>query len=119
MSKAKRVPKGWSEYQAAWIPDDDAEFQQDEDDESDGHGSDEEFMDARSEENSFYSDAEGEDRDFDTVTESGMTIIQLFRQKRHHMSVFFLAHHLVVNRNKSSYQDYFQKKKWLEKHHYC
>lgn len=83
MRKLKKVPKGWSDYQAAWIPDDDAEFQQDEYDESDGQGSDEEFMDARSEENSFYSDAEGEDRDFDMVTESGKTIIQYFRQKRY------------------------------------
>lgn len=74
MRKLKKVPKGWSDYQAAWIPDDDAEFQQD--DESDGQNSDDEFMDARSEENSFYSDAEGEDRDFDTVTESGKITTQ-------------------------------------------
>lgn len=62
LKKVKKVPKGWSDYQAAWIPDDDADFQEDECSESD------EFEDAMSEEKSYYSDAE---KDFDTVTESG------------------------------------------------
>ncbi|KAJ8933918.1 hypothetical protein NQ318_016490 [Aromia moschata] len=47
--KVKRVPKGWSDYQAAWIPDDDAEFQLDESS-SDEEGSENEYMDAMSEE---------------------------------------------------------------------
>lgn len=60
----KKVPKGWSEYQAAWIPDEDTEFLSQE---SDEEGSDNEYMEAMSEEKSEYSDAED---NFDLVTES-------------------------------------------------
>lgn len=65
MKRVKKVPKGWSDYQAAWIPDVDVEIlSQDSNDEGDD---DESFMDALSEEKSEYSDAEEE---FDTMTES-------------------------------------------------
>lgn len=63
----KKVPKGWSEYQAAWIPDDDAEFLADNSEEE----SEDEFMDAMSEEKSDYSDA---DDKLDTVTESEVDV---------------------------------------------
>lgn len=66
--KVKRVPKGWSEYQAAWIPDEDTELALEN---SDSEESSKEYMDAISEENSDYSDAED---DFDTVTESELGI---------------------------------------------
>lgn len=62
--KVKRVPKGWSEYQAAWIPDEDSEFLSQE---SDGEDSENEYIEAMSEEKSEYSDAED---NFDLVTES-------------------------------------------------
>ncbi|XP_066138171.1 pre-rRNA-processing protein TSR1 homolog isoform X2 [Euwallacea fornicatus] len=68
LRKAKTVPKGWSDYQAAWIPDDDVGFQ--EDAFSDGDQShDDEFMDARSDESSCYSNAEDGDQDLETVAE--------------------------------------------------
>lgn len=66
IKKVKKIPKGWSEYQAAWIPEDDVEtvqYSNDEDEESDQS----DFADAMSEEKSDYSDAEEE---FDTMTES-------------------------------------------------
>lgn len=63
MKKVKKVPKGWSEYQAAWIPDDDVETASNENDSSED---DSDYMDAMSEEKSEYSDAE----EFDTMTES-------------------------------------------------
>lgn len=63
MKKVKKVPKGWSEYQAAWIPDDDVETVSNENDSSED---DSDYMDAMSEEKSEYSDAE----EFDTMTES-------------------------------------------------
>lgn len=62
--KVKRVPKGWSDYQAAWIPDEDTEFLSQE---SDREDSENEYMEAASEEKSEYSDAED---NFDLVTES-------------------------------------------------
>lgn len=61
------MPKGWSDYQAAWIPDDDAEFQSDEEDSE----SEDEFMDAVSEENS---EAGEPDNDFQSVTESEVQV---------------------------------------------
>lgn len=65
MKKIKRVPKGWSDYQAAWIPDEDAEIQSDNSDSAaDSNG---DFMDAMSEEKSDYSDATDQ---FDAITES-------------------------------------------------
>jgi pre-rRNA-processing protein TSR1 len=66
MKKVKKVPKGWSDYQAAWIPDDDAEFQADLEDSDDEESNSN--MDAMSEEKSEAS--EQEDQEFDTVTES-------------------------------------------------
>lgn len=62
--QVKKVPKGWSEYQAAWIPDDDAEFQADQtDSESD------DVEEAMSEEKSENGEAE-----FDTMTESEVAV---------------------------------------------
>ncbi|XP_030747869.1 pre-rRNA-processing protein TSR1 homolog isoform X2 [Sitophilus oryzae] len=72
--KVKKVPKGWSDYQAAWIPDDDAEFQNNEYSGDEEESEDDEFMDARSEEKSEYSDAEDEKKEFDTVTESEIAV---------------------------------------------
>lgn len=68
LRKVKKVPKGWSEYQAAWIPDEESEMlsQGSDDDEEEDEGSS--YMDAVSEERSEYSDAQGEE--FDTMTES-------------------------------------------------
>lgn len=64
--KTKKVPKGWSEYQAAWIPDDEEELLSDlSDDDKDPN------MDAMSEEKSECSDR---DEDFDTVTISEMAV---------------------------------------------
>ncbi|KRT79115.1 hypothetical protein AMK59_8569, partial [Oryctes borbonicus] len=67
LKKVKKVPKGWSSYQAAWIPDDDAEFISDD---SDGD-SDSDYMDAKSDDKSEYSDAED---NMDTVTESEIPV---------------------------------------------
>lgn len=63
--KAKRVPKGWSDYQAAWIPDDEEEELVEVSGDEDPDHSD--YMDAMSEAKSEYSDAEEE---FDTMVES-------------------------------------------------
>ncbi|KAG5893678.1 hypothetical protein JTB14_021974 [Gonioctena quinquepunctata] len=71
IKKVKRVPKGWSDYQAAWIPDDDAEFQEDQT-ESDDESADEN-MDAMSEDKSEISDGE-KDNDLETVTESEVAV---------------------------------------------
>lgn len=68
LKKVKKVPKGWSDYQAAWIPDDDAEFQLD-DSENEDEESNDEYLDAMSEDNSENSNNEG-DKDFESVTES-------------------------------------------------
>ncbi|XP_018570304.1 pre-rRNA-processing protein TSR1 homolog [Anoplophora glabripennis] len=68
LKKVKKVPKGWSEYQAAWIPDDDAEFELDES-ESEEEGSDKEYLDVMSEDNSEKSNID-DDNDFKSVTES-------------------------------------------------
>ncbi|XP_076269355.1 tsr1 ribosome assembly factor [Rhynchophorus ferrugineus] len=76
LKKVKKVPKGWSDYQAAWIPDDDAEFQINNESESeeDEEVSEDEYMDALSEEKSEYSDAENGEQEFDTVTESEVAV---------------------------------------------
>ncbi|KAL1498358.1 hypothetical protein ABEB36_009170 [Hypothenemus hampei] len=73
-NKLKNKPKGWSDYQAAWIPDADDQILGDNEDNDDGDDDDDDndFMDADSEEKSYYSDAEDNERDFDTVTESEM-----------------------------------------------
>lgn len=63
----KKVPKGWSDYQAAWIPDDDAEFQLDESGNEDEESNDE-YLDAMSEDNSENLNNE-DDNDFESVTE--------------------------------------------------
>ncbi|CAG9833535.1 unnamed protein product [Diabrotica balteata] len=73
LRKVKRVPKGWSDYQAAWIPDDDAEFQEHNSDE-DESDSDDEYMDAMSEEKSDVSGDEAGDKDFASVTESEVAV---------------------------------------------
>lgn len=70
VKKIKKVPKGWSDYQAAWIPDEDAEFLREDNSEDEGESNDE-FMDAMSEEKSDYSDAEDQ---FDTITESEVDV---------------------------------------------
>lgn len=67
LKKVKKIPKGWSDYQAAWIPDEDAEILSDDSEESDH----DEFMDAMSEDKSDYSDAEDQ---FDTITESEVDV---------------------------------------------
>lgn len=67
LKKVKKVPKGWSDYQSAWIPDDDADFQQDSDTSHDTDDMD--VMSAEEEENSCGSQPEEE---FDNVTESGV-----------------------------------------------
>ncbi|CAG9814514.1 unnamed protein product [Phaedon cochleariae] len=72
LKKIKKVPKGWSDYQAAWIPDDDAEFQQDESEDGEEESVDG-YMDAMSEEKSEKSEEEG-DKDFDSVTVSEVAI---------------------------------------------
>lgn len=64
--RVKKIPKGWSDYQAAWIPDDDAEFASNASDDGSDNDSNE-YMDAVSEEKSDYSDAED---NFDLMTES-------------------------------------------------
>lgn len=60
---AKKIPKGWSDYQAAWIPDDDENslYQDDSSEEEDSQ-----YIDAMSQSESMYSDAEDQ---FDTMTE--------------------------------------------------
>ncbi|KAJ8918434.1 hypothetical protein NQ315_008131 [Exocentrus adspersus] len=63
--KKVNVPKGWSDYQAAWIPDD-AEFQSD-DSASDREDSNDEYFEAMSEDKSENSEMEN---DFESVTES-------------------------------------------------
>ncbi|ERL91831.1 hypothetical protein D910_09156 [Dendroctonus ponderosae] len=67
---SKPKPEGWSDYQAAWIPDDDTEFQQDGISESDTE-SEGEMMDARSEDRSSCAD---EDSDGDSPTGSEIDV---------------------------------------------
>lgn len=69
LKKIKKVPQGWSDYQAAWIPDDDTEFL---DDGSDDEDEDDE-MNAIDEETSEKSYQDGE-KEFDTVTESEIAV---------------------------------------------
>nr|XP_023024450.1 pre-rRNA-processing protein TSR1 homolog [Leptinotarsa decemlineata] len=72
LRKVKKVPKGWSDYQAAWIPDDDAEFQEDQL-ENDEDQSADEVMDAMSEDRSDNLDEE-KDVDLETVTDSEVAV---------------------------------------------
>ncbi|KAJ0179702.1 hypothetical protein K1T71_004293 [Dendrolimus kikuchii] len=68
--KVKKVPKGWSDYQAAWIVESDAE-----DDDSDGSSEqsddNDQFMSCE-EDTSDREDANNADNDFESVTESEM-----------------------------------------------
>lgn len=66
--RVKKVPKGWSDYQAAWIPDDDAE--DDSEDADDEDDQDDAMEDAAEEEDS----DEEKDEEFDTMTESEVCV---------------------------------------------
>ncbi|XP_013201160.2 pre-rRNA-processing protein TSR1 homolog [Amyelois transitella] len=66
-----KVPKGWSDYQAAWIVESDAEGDASEGSDSDGEEQ-EDFMSCE-EDNSDVEEAE-EDNDFESVTESEVAI---------------------------------------------
>ncbi|KAH9632523.1 hypothetical protein HF086_004538 [Spodoptera exigua] len=68
LKKVKKVPKGWSDYQAAWIVESDAEGEEDDDSESDGQDEDDEFMSCEEDESEQEENAE--DNDFESVTES-------------------------------------------------
>lgn len=72
LKKVRKVPKGWSDYQAAWIPDNDAEFLEDAS-EDNSDSSEDEFMDAASEEHSNKS-GENEFNEFASVTESEVAV---------------------------------------------
>ncbi|XP_049866337.1 pre-rRNA-processing protein TSR1 homolog [Pectinophora gossypiella] len=66
--KVKKVPKGWSDYQAAWIVESDAEGEGSEDgSEDDDDDENEEFMSC---EDSDSEQEKEEDNDFESVTES-------------------------------------------------
>ncbi|XP_038210900.1 pre-rRNA-processing protein TSR1 homolog [Zerene cesonia] len=65
--KVKKVPKGWSDYQAAWIVESDAEGDDGSDDESAEEDGNEEFMSC---EESDSEQEDGEDNDFESVAES-------------------------------------------------
>ncbi|XP_063621177.1 pre-rRNA-processing protein TSR1 homolog [Cydia splendana] len=68
--KVKKVPKGWSSYQAAWIVESDAEGEGSADDSgSEEEDEDEEFMSC---EESSSEKEEDADNDFESVTESEM-----------------------------------------------
>ncbi|CAH2236184.1 pre-rRNA-processing protein TSR1 homolog [Pararge aegeria] len=70
--KVKKVPKGWSDYQAAWIVESDAE--------GDGDGSDQESEESDDDKEEFMSceeddsdpEVDGEDNDFESVADSEM-----------------------------------------------
>ncbi|KAF5287729.1 hypothetical protein FQA39_LY15749 [Lamprigera yunnana] len=64
--KVKKIPKGWSEYQAAWIPDDFAEFVSSDEEDKDPNCMD--VIDEREEEDS------DREEEFDTMTESELDI---------------------------------------------
>ncbi|CAG4976638.1 unnamed protein product [Colias eurytheme] len=67
MKKVKKVPKGWSDYQAAWIVESDAEGDEGSDDESADEDGNEEFMSC---EESDSEQENGEDNDFESVADS-------------------------------------------------
>ncbi|XP_034244688.1 pre-rRNA-processing protein TSR1 homolog [Thrips palmi] len=68
--KVKRVPKGFSDYQAAWIPDCDAENASEDDESDSADDMEDPDLDAMSVEESDQSNDEEENEDdFDTVTE--------------------------------------------------
>ena len=65
--RVKKVPKGWSDYQAAWIVESDAENSEGSDNENDENDDDEEFMSCEED----NSDQEAnEENDFESVAES-------------------------------------------------
>lgn len=67
--KVKKVPKGWSDYQAAWIVESDAEGEgSDDGSESEDDDEADEFMSC--EEDQSDQEENGEDNDFESVTES-------------------------------------------------
>ncbi|PZC70683.1 hypothetical protein B5X24_HaOG215085 [Helicoverpa armigera] len=68
--KVKKVPKGWSDYQAAWIVESDAEGEGSDDgsDSEDDDDEDDEFMSC--EEDKSDQEENAEDNDFESVTES-------------------------------------------------
>lgn len=67
--QVKKVPKGWSDYQAAWIVESDAEEDGDEcDDESEGSDESNEFMSC--EEDDSDPEVNADDNDFESVAES-------------------------------------------------
>lgn len=72
--KVKRVPKGWSDYQAAWIPDEDAISEEDNQSDSDEEEDmDDQFMDALSEAEDEEDSQAGDDDEYDdsmSVTDS-------------------------------------------------
>ncbi|XP_045493306.1 pre-rRNA-processing protein TSR1 homolog [Colias croceus] len=67
MKKVKKVPKGWSDYQAAWIVESDAEGDEGSDDESADEDGNEEFMSC---EETDSEQEDGEDNDFESVADS-------------------------------------------------
>lgn len=67
--RKRRVPVGWSDYQAAWIPEEDDTFESGDEDEE---NSEDEYMDAMSEEKSEMS--EQEDADLQSVAESEVPV---------------------------------------------
>lgn len=71
--KVKKVPKGWSDYQAAWIVESDAEGGSDDDgSESEDDDENDEFMSCEEDNSERDSDGAGDDNDFESVTESEM-----------------------------------------------
>ncbi|KAG6461883.1 hypothetical protein O3G_MSEX012924 [Manduca sexta] len=68
--KVKKVPKGWSDYQAAWIVESDAEEDGSDSASGDDDEDNEEFMSC--EEDNSDQEENNEDNDFESVTESVM-----------------------------------------------
>lgn len=69
MKTVKKVPKGWSDYQAAWIPDVDTETVSDDEEDSEDEM---DYSDAQSDEES---QGEQEDDDFRSVTASEVAVV--------------------------------------------
>ncbi|CAH2015900.1 unnamed protein product [Acanthoscelides obtectus] len=65
----KKVPKGWSDYQAAWIPDDPEFFEEDSDEESE-----EDMEEAISEDKSENSDQDQDADEFQTAVDSEVAV---------------------------------------------
>ncbi|CAH0557510.1 unnamed protein product [Brassicogethes aeneus] len=70
--RKRRVPAGWSDYQAAWIPEEDDDFVSDASDDDDEDNSDKDYMDAMSEERS---DVDADERsEMQSVAESEVPV---------------------------------------------